>query len=337
MKITIKDLARHLGLSITTVSRALDGYSDVSESTRQRVTNAANQLGYFPNLSARHLRKQRTDTIGYILPSERSRFNESFNSEFFAGLSDSVSSANYGLLISTAGYSSQKEKFLYSSWVQGKKVDGFVLNRIRLGDQRIRYLRSEQIPFVCLEQDPDDNGPYMGIKTKADREIARLVDHLVNMGHSHIAYIGAEEDLVIDKIRFEAYLSQLEQRGIKPKPELVVKVPISMDSGYEAASQLLNRSSKVSAIMCVNDSIALGVLKALEDNGLKAGRDLAVSGYDGTPESEYSNPPLTTIDQSVYEIAFKLGSLLIEKLKDDSIDEKTIIMETALKLRKSTG
>jgi len=337
MKITIKELANNLGISITTVSRALDGYSDVSEKTRERVKVAAEEMGYFPNLSARHLRKQRTDTIGYILPSERSRFNESFNSEFFAGLSDATSRANYGLLVSTAGYDSTKENSLYSSWVQGKKVDGFVLNRIRLGDKRIQYLRTEMMPFVSLEQDPLDEGPFNGVITTTESVMARLVDHLINFGHSHIAYIGTDENLVIDQMRYRSFRAQLEFRGLTPDPELLMRIPLSFDFGYEAAAELLNKSPRLSAIVCVNDMVALGAIKALEELGLKAGRDIAVSGFDGIPESAYSNPPLTTIHQPVYEIAYKLGSMLIEKLQNPEILDKTTLIDPTLILRKSTG
>ena len=337
MKISIKELAKSLGLSITTVSRALDGYSDVSEKTRQRVKAAAEEMGYIPNLSARHLRKQRTDTIGYILPSEGAGFNDSFNFEFFAGLSDATSRANYDLLVSTAGYGSSKENSLYSSWVHGRKVDGFVLNRIRLGDKRIRYLRGEEFPFICLEQDPEDKGPFYGVKTSSENAMARLIDHLINSGHSHIAYIGTDENLVIDQMRYGAFLAQLEIRGITPGPQLLERVPLSLESGYAAAIRLLNKSTRLSAFVCVNDMVALGAIKALEDLGLKAGRDVAVSGFDGIPESAYSNPPLTTIDQPVYEIAFNLGSMLIEKLQNPAVQGKNMIVDPTLILRKSTG
>lgn len=337
MKVTIKDVAKKLNVSITTVSRALDGYTDVSEDTRRRVKTAAAELGYSPNLSARHLRTQRTDSIGYILPSERSKFNESYNAEFFAGLGDAVSKRNFDLLVSTAEYGSEKERSLYTNWTQAKKVDGIVLNRLRIGDDRVAYLRQSHMPFVSLERDPLDEGTFHGVHISVEAEFSRLISHLATLGHSHIGFIGAKDPLVIDDIRYQVFTKTLTQLGITPNNDLVERTSFTLEAGYDAANRMLAKSSMVSAIVCMNDNIALGAMRALEDNGMKAGREIAISGFDGISEAAYANPPLTTIEQPIYETAFALGLMLIDRLKSADETEKIVKVESKLILRRSTG
>lgn len=138
--VTIRDVAKRLNLSITTVSRALDGYDDVSEETRQRVIKAAQEMGYAPNQAARQLRRQRTDTIGYILPADKPLFADPFFAEFLAGLGDEAAAYNFDLLVASAPPDTEAEHQAYQRWVHGHKVDGLVINRLRLHDWRVQYL-----------------------------------------------------------------------------------------------------------------------------------------------------------------------------------------------------
>ena len=148
MHLTIRDVAKKLNLSITTISRALDGYDDVAESTRKLVIETAQEMGYAPNRAARQLRRQQTDTIGYIIPSNNAGFADPFFSEFIAGLGDEASAHNYDLLVTTAPPSPPKEKVQQGRWLQGGKVEGRVGNRIHLDDWRLGYLAEKGTPKV---------------------------------------------------------------------------------------------------------------------------------------------------------------------------------------------
>ncbi|NMB89619.1 MAG: LacI family transcriptional regulator, partial [Chloroflexi bacterium] len=136
MPITIRELAEKLNLSITTVSRALDGYRDVAEETRQRVVQEAKEMGYEPSYAARQLRRKRTDAIGYILPTHAPQFSDPFYSDFLAGLCDETAQQQYDLTISSCPPDSEQEESQYHRWVQSQRVDGLVLNRVRLQDWR---------------------------------------------------------------------------------------------------------------------------------------------------------------------------------------------------------
>ena len=148
MAVTIRDVAKRLGISIYTVSRALDGYNDVAESTRQRVIETAKELGYTPSRAARQLRRRRADTIGYILPAFEPHFRDPFFLEFIAGIGDECTTHKYDLLVSIAIPDSQAEKEIYERWVQGHLVDGLVLSRMRLYDWRVEYLLKRPCVFA---------------------------------------------------------------------------------------------------------------------------------------------------------------------------------------------
>src|SRR5512146_1315762 len=147
---TIRDLAKKLNLSITTVSRALDGYDDVAESTRERVIQAAQEMGYEPSSAARQLRRKRSDAIGYILPTSSPRFSDPFYADFLAGACDEAVEHHFDLIVSSSPPGSDFEKSLYNRWFNGTRVDGMLINRVRVKDWRVEYLAKNHVPFVML-------------------------------------------------------------------------------------------------------------------------------------------------------------------------------------------
>src|SRR5688572_1886660 len=154
MRPTIRDVAKKLNLSITTVSRALDGYDDVADKTRQLVIEEAMKMDYVPNRAARQLRRQKAETMGFIIPSTSKRFDEAFFTEFISGLGEELSNQNFDLLVSNA-MTDEGENNLYHRWVNSHKVDGFILNRIHKQDWRVSYLSQQDIPFVALGKAQD--------------------------------------------------------------------------------------------------------------------------------------------------------------------------------------
>jgi len=336
MPVTIRDVAKQLNLSITTVSRALDGYPDVSEATRQRVLEAARELGYLPNRAARQLRRKRTDTIGYILPSSTLRFSDPFFAEFISGLADETAQCNYDLLVSSAPAGGEAEQQVYQRWVCEQRVDGFVLNRVRQTDWRIRYLAEEHVPFASLERciDPPD---YPSIHVENIESTASLVDHLVSQGFHRIAFVGGPENLTIHYDRFVGYCQGLAKHDLPYNPSLVTQADLTSPGGYQAARQLLWLTDPPDAIVCINDQTAFGVLHAAREAGRSVGQDLAVTGFDDVQDSKYSQPTLTTLDQPLYEIARQLARMLIAEITGQSLGERQVVIQPILKIRESTG
>jgi len=335
MAVTIREVARRLNLSITTVSRALDGYEDVAEETRLLVIRTAHEMGYVPNQAARQLRRRRSDTIGYILPTDTPRFSDPFFAEFVAGLGDEASAHGFDLLVSTAPPGSPAERQAYESWTHGRKVDGMVLNRMHLSDWRVQYLAQVQFPFVTLERslDPHD---YPSVEVNGQRGLRILIDHLVSLGHQSIAYIGASPDLKIQADRFAGYGDGLQAHGLALDANLIVEGDLTTEGGYRAAVQLLAMPFPPSAIACVDDMTAMGVLHAAREQGRMVGQDLAVAGFDGVEGFEHTQPPLTTINQPVYQIARRLVQMLVLQIAGKPLAEKRVQIEPVLEIRQST-
>jgi LacI family transcriptional regulator len=336
MPVTIREVAKYLNLSITTVSRALDGYSDVSEATRQRVMLAARELGYLPNRAARQLRRNCTETIGFILPADASRFYDPFSAEFIAGLGVETSKQGFDLLVSTAPSESSSEQLAYERWIHGRKVDGIVLNRVHLRDWRIQFLSQNKLPFVTLERSLDPY-TYPSLEIKGQHWFKTLIDHLVALGHQHIAFIGADPGLKIQADRFSGYQQGLAEHDLPYDPDLVVRGDLSSEGGYRAARILLTLPAPPSAITCIDDQTAIGVLHAAHELGRSVGQDLAVAGFDGIEGLEHTQPPLTTVNQQIFDIARLLIQLLVRQITGKLLVEEKVHIEPELVIRQSTA
>jgi LacI family transcriptional regulator len=333
---SIREVAKRLGISITTVSRALDGYSDVAEDTRQLVVKTAQEMGYVPNPAARQLRRQRTDLIGYILPVPASEFSDPFFAEFITGLGDEATSHDFDLIVSSAAHDSTPERQRYERWVHSRKVEGVVLNRMRLHDWRVQYLAKTGLPFVSLERS-HDTSDHPSVEVDGLAGFQKLVAYLVSVGHKRIAYIGGPLDLKIQADRFEGYKKGLETASIPFDPELVEEGDTTRGGGYQAAQRLLELNPLPTAITCINDLTAIGVLHAASERGIKVGRDLAVAGFDGIAEGEHTSPPLTTLSQPLYDIARNLVKILVAMIRNQSLDERQVHVQPGLVIRQSTG
>jgi LacI family transcriptional regulator len=336
MPVTIREVARKLNLSITTVSRALDGYDDVAEETRQLVIRAAREMGYVPNQAARQLRRRRSDTIGYILPANAPRFTDPFFEEFIAGLADEASARGFDLLVSTSPPDSPDEQRAYERWTHGRKVDGVVLNRIRLHDWRVNYLSQAGFPFVTMERSLDAFD-YPSIETCGRKWFQILVDHLVSMGHRRIAYVGASPELKIQADRYGGYCAALQSHGLPVDPVLIAEGDLTKEGGYRAGSYLLALPDPPTAIACVDDLTAVGVLRAAREYGRQVGQDLAVTGFDGVDGFEHTQPPLTTVNQPVYQIARQMVQMLLVQISKEPLLEKCVFVEPNLEIRASTA
>jgi LacI family transcriptional regulator len=333
---TIRDVAKRLNLSITTVSRALDGYRDVAEGTRQLVIRTAHEMGYTPNRAARQLRRQRADTIGCILPVQGQQFADPFFTEFTAGLGDEAALCNYDLIVSSAPPNTEAEMVLYERWVQGHKVDGVVLNRIRLHDWRVMYLARMKLPFVSMERS-HDQVDFVGVEANSYHGIIEMVKYLISRGHSRIAFVGAWPELKIHHDRFTGYQHGLAAHDIIVDPALVVCGDLTSEGGYRAAMGLLALSNPPTAVMCINDLTAIGVMHAAHERGLEVGRDIAVAGFDGIAESAHARPPLTTVNQPVYDMARQLVRMLLALIRGETLSESQVVIKSELLIRESTG
>ncbi len=336
LPVTIRDVAHQLNLSTYTVSRALDGFDDVAESTRQRVIEMAREMGYTPSQAARQLRRQRADAIGYVLPASGAHFTDPFFSEFISGLGDETAAQKLDLLVSTAPPDTPAEKQTYERWVQSHLVDGVVLSRTRLQDWRVKYLCKINFPLVAHGHTLM-NLKIPFIEADACGGFFALVAHLVERGHRRIAYIGAPDIFSLQADRFAGYQKGLAAADIPFDATLVVGGDLTRAGGYQGAMQLLDLPNPPTAIIGVNDLSAVGAMRAARERGLVVGRDLAVAGYDGTEDSEHTQPPLTTLKVPVYETARRLVTMLVARIAGEPLNEMSLTLQPELIVRASTG
>lgn len=335
MPVTLRDIARELNLSVTTVSRALYGYDDVAAQTRQRVWTLAEELGYVPDTTAQRLRKGRTDTLGFVIPTFGPRFSDPFFSEFLAALGNEASRQGFDLLVSTRAPGAQ-EHAAYRRLVEGRRVDGLILVRTRRHDERMEYLASRGFPFVAFGR-TDLITPYPFVDTDGEVGFRQLVEYLIGLGHRRIACLSADPELTFVGHRLAGYRAALAAHGIPPDETLVQQADLTQRGGYEAARRLLDRSPAPTAFVCLNDLMALGAMRAAQERGLGVGSDISVTGFDDIPLAENAHPPLTTLEQPVYDIGKRLCHMLVRLVRGEPVEAMHVLLAPTLVIRQSTG
>lgn len=335
MKVTLRDVAQRTGLSVTTVSRALNGYGDVAEETRQRIFEAALALGYTPNLNARRLKMQRAEAIGLILPSESLRLSDPFFSVLLSGIVEQ--SAHYHLEVSVATpLPDEAQEALYVRYMHSARVDGFIVLRVQREDARIRLLQESGFPFVAFGRtDGDNDFPVVDEDGAASVQLA--VDHLVALGHTRIGCITEPLYLAKSYRRLQGYRQGLRAHNLPFDPTLVIEGNFRQRSGAQSAHQLLDLPQPPTAMVAVNDLLALGAMSAIRERGLRVGRDVSVVGFDDIVLAEFADPPLTTLYQPAYDMGTLLCRQLYAVINDEPLEPLHHIIHPYLVRRESTG
>lgn len=337
MQIKLKDVAQLSGYSITTVSRALAGYDDVSENTRQRIVAAAAELGYQPNLVARGLRNQSTQTLGLLIPANDRSFSGDFFSQLMLGISAEAAHHHYDLLVS-AQKSREEELAAYRRIVGGHSVDGVIVARTLRADPRIAYLKSVDHPFVVSGRaSPDEPSDFAYIDVDSRHGIALATEHLLALGHRHIGLILPPEDIAFTDYRLEGYKDALRTANVPFRAEYVTHGDMLRSGGYDATARLFSEHPHLTAFAVCNDLMALGAINRLQGLGLRVGQDISITGFDDIPAAEFAHPALTTVHQPIYEIGQHLTTMLIKLIEGERGFETAIILPPALIIRESSG
>ena len=337
MSVTLKDIAKKVGYSITTVSRALAGYDDVADPTRQLILRTAAEMGYYPDVTARRLQKQRTDTIGFVIPTHGPRFSDPFFSELLAGIGNKAAEQELDLLVSTCA-PGDEEMRVYERMVKERRVDGLLVVRTRFQDPRIAYLVMHDLPFVAFGRSDlgtEIDFPYLDVDGKAG--LRRLTQHLIDLGHRRIAFVSAPPNLMFASHRLEGYKEALAANGIPFDETLVTVGELTQRSGYTVGRELLSWPERPTAIVACNDLMALGIISAAQGMGVIVGQDVAVTGFDDIPLAEHAHPPLTTVRQPIYEIGQRICEMLICLLQGEALENQHVLLQPELIVRESCG
>jgi LacI family transcriptional regulator len=335
MSATLKEIAERVGRSVTTVSRALAGYEDVSPATREQVRQVALELGYEPNIIARQLQKQRTDTIGLILPTFGPRFSDPFFSEFLAGVGNEAARQGFDLLVSTRAPGAEEEE-TYLKNIRSRRVDGFIIVRTRRHDPRITLLQNNNYPFASFGRMEGKND-FPLVDEDSELGVRLVVNHLIEQGHTRLACIAASADFMFAYYRLEGFINTLEAHALPVDPAWIVEGDLTQRAGREIGGRLLDLPHPPTAIVACNDLMALGAMSAAQERGLVVGQDVAITGFDDTPWAENAHPPLTTVHQPIYQVGTMVCEMLAKVIRGETVAQQQIILQPSLVIRQSSS
>ncbi len=335
--IGLKAVADELGLSQSTVSRALRNHPSIPAATRERVAQAAKRMGYAPNARARGLAIGRTEAIGLVFPLERLRLVQTNFVDVLSGISDVVTERGYNLLLSPFR---DDEASVLRRLATSRMVDGLIITRPLVHDPRIRLLADTGIPFVVHGRS-DVDIPYSYVDVDNFEIFRRLAELLLDYGHTRIAALNSYRRFRYAAARAAGYRAALDSRRQPVDPDLVLETAMTEEDGVACAARLLSLPEPPTAIICGSIFLAKGVYRAAAEAGLQIGRDLSVVAHDdqlrGISAADFV-PALTATQLSVEMAGRRLAEILIDriegKLGDDPVGE---VSRPDLILRESVG
>ncbi len=337
-RVTLKDVAREAGLSVTQVSRALNDHDDVAESTKEHARRVAAKLNYLPNLSARRLQDPgvRTGTIGLVLPSETLRFSDPFFGDLLSSMVAEAGRHGLQLQLSTPPIETDLVA-PYDTAIRQSRVDGFVLVRTLVDDPRIGFLVERDFPFVSFGR-PTAKQNFASVETAPD-SFDEAISHLVELGHRRIACLAEPPQFAIADRRlasFRAAISRWDSMTDLDEPTVVV-AGFHEDDGVVATTKLMTGPDRPTAIVALNDLLALGALRAAEQLSISVPDDLSVMGFDDISAARLVTPALTTIRQSATTVGATLIEELVPLLESGSPGGSERFIESSLVIRQTTG
>lgn len=330
--VTLKDLAKALNVSPSTVSRALKDSHEISDETKQAVWRLAQKLNYQPNLIAQRLLSRRSYTVGVIVPE----ISYYFNSEAIRGIEDVLLQEGYNLTICQTHESYDRE-VQHCENLLANRVDGIISSISGETQQLTHFRRIRELGIPLVLFDRGFNVPHVS-KVMIDNEAAAAtgVAHLIATGCRRIAFLMGPANLPIANARKRGYLRALAAAGLPADPARIAHCAFSTDMGLAAALQLLQLSPRPDALFAINDRIGVGVLAAARQLGLHVPDDLSVLGFNDEPYSALLSPGLTTILQPAYQMGQEAARMFLRQLEQPDAPPETRILPTKLVLREST-
>lgn len=312
-RVTINDLARALGLAKGTVSRALNDYPDISETTRARVTRTAERMGYRPLAQAQAIRTGRVRSLGLVLNTGNADLHRPFLTDFLDGISRAASEESWTLTVSTAT-GVVDEVASMGRLIDERKADGFILPRAMWNDPRVDLCKARGVPFILYGRsgDPTDCAWF---DVSGEDAMRQAVLRLAGFGHRRIGFINGSRDYTYAHLRHDGFLAGMAEAGLAPEPALMAEGALDIAAGKAAGQRILSAEGAPSAVVCALDLAALGLYRAAAAMGRQVGRDLAVIAYDGIPEAAQATPSLTTFSVDNRMAGQRLAQMLIARIR----------------------
>lgn len=335
----LKSLAEMLGLSQTTVSRALNGYPEVSEATRQRVQEAARKFNYTPNSRAKGLATGRTMMIGQVIPTtlRHEMVNPVFG-DFVAGASQALAGHGYDMVITRVA--DDAEMRVYQEFRARGVVDGVILQGPSIEDPRISQLNAINLPFIVHGRSSGISESYSWVDVNNRRSFQHATQFLLDLGHRRIALINGLEHMDFAWRRRRGYVQALEERGVFPDPMLMRSAEMTEDYGHRETAELLRSETPPTAFLCASMIAAIGVRRAIQEAGLQMGRDISVITHDDDLsylKNGTDVPIFTATRSSVRHAGELLAEQLVRLINEPDLAPIQTMLEAELVVGRSTG
>ena len=326
---TIKDVAKMANVSVATVSRVLNNSDSVTDKTREKVLHAIQELNYQPNLLGRNLRRSETRMILILLPT----ISNTFYSKVVKGMEDTGHRNGYNVMICTTNSEKQREE-IYLNILKNKLADGVIFLAPEIDAQELSKI-GKSFPVVqCCEYKENADVPSVSIDNEAAAYHA--VQYLISSGHRRIGMISSNSTFISTVHRENGYKKAIQEAGIEWNPNLIVYGNYGFRSGLNKTRQLLDMEDRPTAIFAISDMMAIGAIRAAQEKGLRVPDDVAVIGFDNVSFLSMIVPKLTTIAQPQYEMGAAAMDILLQRIKNETVQVQHIRMGYELIVRDST-
>lgn len=324
--ITIRDVAKTAGVSVSTVSRVLNGRVDVARDTKNHILTVIDDLGYSTNLAARSMRSQKKNLIGLVMPD----IAYPYAIEIMKGVNRAIAESEFDLLVYTSGDVRKSGRITseqkYISLLAKSISDGVIVVAPATSEFNIDK------PLVSI--DPVMSNPnYPAVHATNYQGALEAMAYLIGLGHRRIGFIGGRVELESANRRLMGYRDALKQAGLPIEDELITSGDFTTETGILCGRALLSLNDRPTAIFASNDQMAMGVYQVAEELGLRIPDDLSLVGFDNIPESKYLG--LTTVDQFISEMGYAATQMLIKVINEESFENQTFRMQTKLVIRNS--
>jgi len=333
MALTLEDIARLSGSSRSTVSRVINGDSNVSDATREKIMEVIREVNFQPNLAARGLAVGRVSVVGLVIPMGVSAiFTDPFFPLLIQGVSSGCNSKDYSVMLWLA--EPDYERRMISKMMYNGLVDGVIVSSMLMDDPIVKALAESKLPFILIGRHPtNDDISYIDLDNQ--KSASDAVSYLVNMGRQRVATISGPRNMIVGQDRLQGYKNALAQHEMPLDEQLIVEGDFTEEGGYLAMRSLL--AAKPDAVFVASDSMAMGAMRAIQEKGLRIPQDVAVIGFDDIASSSRSTPTLSTVRQPIHEMGTKAAEVIIEMILNPGMEPQKIVLETGLVLRESTG
>lgn len=337
--VTIKDIARECKVSVSTVSRAMNGHRDINQKTREKILEVIERSGYVPNNSARNLKRLESKAVALLVKG----MDNMFFQDIINVIEKEIHSRKYSCILQRVE-ENEDEVDRALELVKEKKLRGIIFLGGKFSHPQ-ESLRRLTVPFVISTSERRSGLPACGggsISVDNEKESWRMVDYLCRLGHRKIAILtAAPDDESIGRLRFDGYRTALASHGIPYEKELVVcmeqgRDKYNFESGYRMTRKLLSRKKEFTALYATSDTLALGACRALAESGIKIPEKCSVAGFDGLDAGKYYIPSLTTLEQPVKDIGRATVSQLFQGIENEETCGQ-VVFEGKLVVRESTS